>query len=60
SRYVMIACADGPEARAERLSALRKARERFLESDSSLSDTMRAKVAADLDKAIAEMEKSDR
>jgi bla regulator protein blaR1 len=60
SRYVMIACADGPEARAERLSALKKARERFLESDSSLSDAMRAKVAADLDKAIAEMEKSDR
>ncbi|WP_447751596.1 M56 family metallopeptidase [Sphingopyxis fribergensis] len=58
SRYVMIACADGPEAKAERLSALKKARERFLESDSNLSANMRAKVAADLDKAIAEMEKS--
>lgn len=59
SRYVMIACADGPEAKAQRLSALKKARERFIESDSNLSDHMRAKVAADLDKAIAEMEKSD-
>ncbi|KTE10144.1 M56 family metallopeptidase [Sphingopyxis sp. H115] len=59
SRYVMITCADGPEAKAQRLSALKKARESFLESDSHLSDTMRAKVTADLDKAIAEMEKSD-
>lgn len=58
SRYVMITCSDGPEAKAERLSALKKARERFIESDSNLSETMRAKVAADLDRAIAEMEKS--
>lgn len=58
SRYVMIACADGPEAKAARLTALKKARERFLESDGNMSDNMRAKVAADIDKAIAEMEKS--
>ncbi|MBB6427346.1 M56 family metallopeptidase [Sphingopyxis sp. JAI128] len=59
SRYVMIACADGPEAKAQRLSALKEARERFIESDRHLSEAMRAKVAADLDKAIAEMEKSN-
>ncbi|SEH17057.1 Signal transducer regulating beta-lactamase production, contains metallopeptidase domain [Sphingopyxis sp. YR583] len=59
SRYVMIACADGPEAKAQRLSALRKARESFLGSDSNLSENMRAKIAADIDKAIAEMENSD-
>jgi len=59
SRYVMITCSDGPEAKAQHLSALKKARESFRESDSNLSDAMRAKVAADLDKAIADMEKSD-
>lgn len=59
SRFVMIACADGPEAKAARLSALKSAREQFRESDSAMSDAMRAKVAADLDKAIADAEKSD-
>jgi beta-lactamase regulating signal transducer with metallopeptidase domain len=58
SRFVMIACSDGPEAKAARLSALKKAREQFRESDGAMSDNMRAKVAADLDKAIADAEKS--
>ena len=62
SRVVMVACKDGPEGRAARLAALRKAREAFVEGERArnLSDEMRAKVAADLDKAIADIEKSDR
>lgn len=60
SRVVMMACNDGPEGRALRLSALKKAREAFVEGERArgMSDDIRAKVAADLDKAIAEMEKS--
>ncbi|WP_447764552.1 M56 family metallopeptidase [Sphingopyxis panaciterrae] len=58
SRFVMIACGDGPEDKAARLSALKKARENFVASERTMSDAMRAKVAADLDKAIAEAEKS--
>ena len=58
SRYVMIACTNGLDDKAARLTALKKARERFRESDGNLSDNMRAKVAADLDKAIADIEKS--
>lgn len=58
SRFVMIACGDGPGSKAARLSALKKARDNVRESDGAMSDTMRAKVAADIDKAIAEMEKS--
>ncbi len=62
SRVVMFACADGPEGRAARLSALKKAREAFAEGERArgLSEEMRAKVQADLDKAIADMEKSDK
>ena len=62
SRVVMFACNDGPEGRAARLSALRKAREAFAEGERArgLSDEMRAKVAADLDKAIADIEKADK
>ncbi|PKP86457.1 MAG: peptidase M56, BlaR1 [Alphaproteobacteria bacterium HGW-Alphaproteobacteria-17] len=61
SRVVMMACNDGPEGRALRLSALKKAREAFVEGERArgMSDDIRAKVAADLDKAIAEMEKPE-
>lgn len=61
SHVMMFACSDGPEAKAARLSALKKAREAFAEGERarSLSEDMRAKVAADLDKAIADIEKSD-
>lgn len=60
SHVYMFACGDTPEAKAARLSALRKAREAFAEGERArhLSETMRAKVAADLEKAIADMEKS--
>lgn len=60
SHVTMFACSDGPEAKAARLSALKKAREAFAESERArtLSEDMRAKVAADIDKAIAEIEKS--
>ncbi|HWT41953.1 MAG TPA: peptidase M56, BlaR1, partial [Sphingopyxis sp.] len=60
SHVMMFACSDGPEAKAARLSALKKAREAFAEGERarSLSEDMRTKVAADLDKAIAEIEKS--
>ncbi|MCW0198952.1 M56 family metallopeptidase [Sphingopyxis sp.] len=61
SRVVMIRCGDTAESRAARLSALRKARDSFARGEAarSLSETMRAKVAADLDRAIAETEKAD-
>jgi len=60
SHVYMIACGNTPEAKAARLSALKKAREAFTEGERArgLSDDMRAKVAADLEKAIAEIEKS--
>jgi beta-lactamase regulating signal transducer with metallopeptidase domain len=60
SHVYMVACSDGPEAKAARLSALKKAREAFAEGERArtLSDDMRAKVAADLERAIAETEKS--
>lgn len=61
SHVMMFACGDGPEAKAARLSALKKAREAFAEGERArtLSDDMRAKVAADLERAIADIEKSD-
>lgn len=60
SHVYMFACNDTPEGKAARLTALRKAREAFAEGDRarSMSDAMRAKVAADLEKAIADIEKS--
>lgn len=60
SRVYMFACNDTPEGKAARLSALKKAREAFAEGERArgLSDEMRKKVAADIDKAIAEAEKS--
>ena len=61
TRVHMFACNDSAEGKAARLSALKKAREAFAEGERarSLSEDMRAKVAADLDKAIADIEKSD-
>ena len=61
SRVVMFACNDSAQGKAARLSALKKAREAFVEGERArgLSDDMRAKVAADLEKAIADIEKSD-
>ena len=61
ARVHMFACSDSAEGKAARLSALRKARAAFAEGERArgLSDDMRAKVAADLDKAIADIEKSD-
>lgn len=60
SHVYMLACGDTAEAKAARLSALKKAREAFAEGERArhLSEEMRAKVAADLEKAIADMEKS--
>ena len=61
TRVHMFACSDSAEGKAARLSALKKARAAFAEGERArgLSDEMRAKVAADLDKAIADIEKSD-
>lgn len=60
TRVHMFACNDSAEGKAARLSALKKARESFADGERArgLSDDMRAKVAADLEKAIAEIEKS--
>lgn len=58
SRVMMIRCGGGDKA--TQLSALKKAREQFAEGEAGrrMSDDIRAKVAADLDKAIADLEKS--
>lgn len=60
SRVYMLACNDTAEGKAARLSALKKARESFAEGERArgLSEAMRKRVAADLEKAIADMEKS--
>lgn len=60
SHVMMFACSDTAEGKAARLSALKKAREAFVEGERArgLSEDMRAKVAADLEKAIAAIEKS--
>lgn len=56
----MFSCGDTAESRAARLSALKKARDSFAQAKwaHTMSEEMRAKVAADLDKAMADMEKS--
>ena len=61
SHVVMLGCGDSGEIRALRLSALEKTREAFVEGERArgLSEEMRAKVIADIDKAIAEIKKSD-
>jgi beta-lactamase regulating signal transducer with metallopeptidase domain len=58
SRVMMIRCG-APGDRTAQLSALKKARAQFSEAQAGrqMSDAMRAKVAADLDRAIAELEK---
>lgn len=60
SHVFKVECPDSAEARAARLSAMKKAREAFIEGERArhLSEEARAKVAADLDRAIAEIEKS--
>ena len=60
SHVMMFACSDTAEGKAARLSALKKARDAFAEGERArgLSEDMRAKVAADLEKAIADIEKS--
>ncbi len=60
SHVMLFACSDTAEGKAARLSALKKAREAFAEGERArgLSEDMRAKVAADLERAIAEIEKS--
>ena len=57
----MIRCGDTAESKAARLSALKKARDGFKKGEAArgLSEEMRAKVAADIDRAIADLEKSD-
>lgn len=59
SSVYMFSCGDRA-GRAARLSALKKARESFAQAKwaHTMSEEMRAKVAADLDKAMADMEKS--
>jgi beta-lactamase regulating signal transducer with metallopeptidase domain len=58
SRVVMVRCGGGMD-KAAQLSALKKARDQFAEGEAGrrLSDEIRAKVAADLDRAIADLEK---
>lgn len=60
SRVMMLRCGT-PGDKAAQLSALKKARDQFAEGRASkaMSAETRAKVAADLDKAIAELEKTD-
>ncbi len=60
TRVHMFACSDTAEGKAARLSALKKARDAFAEGERArgLSEDMRAKVAADLERAIADIEKS--
>jgi beta-lactamase regulating signal transducer with metallopeptidase domain len=60
NHVVVLGCGESAEVRALRVSALKKAREAFAQGEQArgLSDELRAKVAADIDKAIAEIEKS--
>ena len=59
SRIVMVRCGAGGDKTAQ-LSALKKARDQFAKGEAGkrMSDEIRTKVAADLDKAIADLEKS--
>lgn len=58
--HVFMYCPDAAASKAARVSAMKKAREAFVEGERArhLSETTRAKIAADIDKAIAEIEKS--
>ena len=59
SRVVMIRCGSIGDKTAQ-LSALKKARDQFAKGEAGkrMSDEIRTRVAADLDKAIADLEKS--
>lgn len=58
SRVLMLRCGDSPDLSGQ-LSALRKARDRFAKGEASghMSAEMRAKVVADMDRAIADLER---
>lgn len=60
SHVMMMSCSDAADNKAARLSALKKARESFEKGQSSrhMSADIRAKVVADLDRGIADIEKS--
>ncbi|HMO76154.1 MAG TPA: M56 family metallopeptidase [Sphingopyxis sp.] len=60
NRVMMLRCGDGGLDKAAQAAALKKARDRFAQGEASkrMSDDIRAKVVADLDKAIAELEKA--
>ena len=57
-RVLMLRCGDGADLSGQ-LSALRKARDRFAKGEASghMSADMRAKVIADMDRAIADLER---
>lgn len=58
NRMVMMVCGDAGASKADRVAALKKARDRLAaDSRSAMSGEMRAKVIADMDRAIAEAEK---
>lgn len=58
NRMVMMVCGDAGVSKADRVAALKKARDRLAaDSRSAMSGEMRAKVIADMDRAIAEAEK---
>ncbi|SBV33808.1 Peptidase M56, BlaR1 [uncultured Sphingopyxis sp.] len=60
SSVYMFSCGDTAASLAAHLSALKKTRESFAQSKwaRAMSEDMRAKIAADLDKAMADLEKS--
>lgn len=60
SHVTLYSCSNAAASKAARVSALKKAREAFAEGERGrgLSDAMRAKVGADLDRAIADIERS--
>ena len=60
SSVYMFSCGDTAASWAAHLSALKKTRESLAQSKwaHTMSEDMRAKIAADLDKAMADMEKS--
>lgn len=59
SHVMLMSCGDGADNRGARLAALKKARERFARDDvAAMSAETRAKVLADIDRAIADAEKA--
>ncbi|MGN6288086.1 MAG: M56 family metallopeptidase [Sphingopyxis terrae] len=58
NRMVMMVCGDAGASKADRVAALKQARDRLAaDSRSAMSGEMRAKVIADMDRAIAEAQK---